>query len=698
MPILPVKTVPKLSSLVFFGSILLLVVHFAGFYFGHYGFDDLHYAELAHGWLSGTYDATDHYSYRWTLLALTSLSYSLFGIHDWSSALPALVVTVALLYTLYRLRSALGEWVIAIALVLCVTAPWLLFYADKLMPDIYLAAAVMLAWYTLFRGRTGQQYVRYGSLLALALILGFLSKGTIVLVLPVLLAIMVRDLSTRRAMLFWRSSVGSGVVLGAVYLLLCWLWLGDPFIRFSAIADNSYLNACSYDQQPWPVLRDRLLIDFWALVLREGFAPFLVLSLIGSFTDRRHRFWHGSALGLFLAANFMTISPDAYVPMCLDPRHYLYLIPVGAVSGGLVLDAAFRQKKIRWTVLLSLLLIAAQQWLDYNSWHAGCLVGLALLWGGLPFWVSPKKGKNLVLAGTILLGLAALIPRLQYHQSVQYRQQAAAYQKEVQPLLDSGMVYTDAVQRRLIRYYESFDPRVDTLVHALREVTDSLPPPVGRAWLYLNGHTQYLAGSNESNWPLWLRDAAGKSEETWRHPSLLLSLYAIANKPEWVPRWDTGVRFSFGFERDTARFWNANPDRFDATVARAGDASERVGEFSATLAIPLSALPFAEAKTMAVRSNAYGRISDMTNAQWVVAVEDAGQSLFWEGTNVTSFFRIYEKWTPFEVRTIVPLPDSIPPEATLKVYLWNPDRDHIWLDDIEITVAPLAEGQSSRTQ
>jgi len=690
--------VPKLSTLVLFGSVLFLVVHFAGFYFGHYGFDDLHYAELAHGWLTGTYDATDHYSYRWTLLGLTTLSFALFGIHDWSSALPALLVTTGLLYTLFCLRKILGEWVTAMALVLSVTAPWLLFYADKLMPDIYLAAFVALAWFALFRGRASQQHLQYGLLLAVALMLAFLSKGTIILVAPVLLAILVRDVFTRRARAFWRSAVGSGVVLGAVYLLLCWLWLGDPFIRFSAITDNSYLNACSYDQQPRVVLRDRLLVDFWTLVLREGFAPFLALCLAGTIFDRPNRFWHWSALGLFLSANFMTISPDAYVPMCLDPRHYLYLIPVGAVSAGLSLQTVFRQKNMRWALLLLMLLIAAQQWMQYDDWYAGCLIGLALLWGGLPFWVSPKRGKKLVLAGTILLGLAALIPRLQYHQSVRYRQQAATYQKEVKSLLDSGVVYTDAVQRRLIRYYESFDPRVDTLVYALRELPDSLPSPSGRVWLYLNDHTRYLTGSDESNWPLWLRDAARNSEETWRDPSLLLSLFAIDDTPEWVPRWDAGARFSFGFERDTARFWNANPDRFDTTVAHTGDASERVGEFSATLAIPWSALPFAEAKKMAVRSKAYGRISDMTYAQWVVAVEDAGQSLFWEGTNVTSFFRIYEKWTPFQMRNIIQLPDSIPPEAILKVYLWNPDRDQIWLDDIEITVAPLAQRQSSRTQ
>lgn len=690
MPILPVKTVPKLSSLVLFGSILVLVVHFAGFYFGHYGFDDLHYAELAHGWLTGNYDATDHYSYRWTLLGLTSLSYALFGMHDWSSALPALVVTSALLYVVYRLRTAHGEWVVAMALVLCITAPWLLFYADKLMPDMYLATSVILAWYALFRGRTGQQYLRYGLLLAVALMLGFLSKGTIILVVPVLLVIAACDLLARRSLSFWGVAAGSGVVLGVAYLLLCWWWLDDPFIRFSAIAENSYLNACSYDQQPWPVLRDRLLADFWVLVLREGYVPFLALCLAGSIFDRPNRFWHGSALGLFLAANFMTISPDAYVPMCLDPRHYLYLIPVGAMSGALVLDAALRQKKMRWTVLLLMLSVAGQQWLQHNDWYAACLVGQALLWGVLPVWVSSKKGRVFILAGTILLGLAALFPSLRYNASVKYRQQAATYRQEIRPLLDSGIVYTDAVQRRLIRYYESFDPRVDTVVRALREVPDSVPPPAGSAWLYTNGHTQYLSGSSQSNWPLWLRGIPDNHKPVWENRVRSLSLYAVENQPLWVPNWSDGKEFSFGFERATARYWNINPDHFDAGIAHTGATSERVVEFSVTLTLPLSALSFAEAKTLAVRSTAYGRIPAMTYAQWVVAVEHEGQSLFWEGTNVNPFFRVYEKWTPIEVRTILHLPDTFPDDMILKVYLWNPEQDRIWLDDITITVAPTS--------
>ena len=679
----------KLAFGVFVACLLLLVVHFVGCYFGHYGFDDLHYAELAHEWLSGHFDPADHYSYRWTLLGLTSLSYALFGIHDWSSALPALLVTAGILYLLYRLRTRLGEWVAALAMVLTVTSPWLLFYADKLMPDIYVAAGVALAWYALFRGRTSRAPLRYGLLLAMALLLGFLSKGTIILLAPVLLAIWVRDLLLRRALPFWRTAVTAGFGLGAAYLLLCWGWLGDPLIRFFAIADNSYLNACSYDQQPWPVLRDRLLFDFWELVLREGFAPLLAISLAGSCFDASGRFWYGSALGLFLAANFMTTSPGAYVPMCLDPRHYLYLIPIGAVAAGLGLDAAFRQKKMRFAVLVLLLLIAGGQWWQSPGWYAACLTGLALLWGGVPFGVAPRPGKALVLVGTILIGGAALVPRLRYQRSVQYREQVAAYEQRVRPLLAAGIVYTDAVQRRLIRYHESFDPRVDTRVLALREVPDSASPPAGKAWLYLNGHTRYLTGSRQADWPLWLRGVPERREPVWEHGALPLALYSVDDQPGGVPRWAAGRRFTLGFEGDTTGVWKTDPGHRDSTVAYAGAASERVAEFSATLSLPLAALPFAVANPLAINSRAQARSGGATTAQWVVAVEAAGQSLFWEGTELAPFFRIYERWSPIEVRTIVHLPADIPAGATLQVYLWNPRRDPIWLDELAVTVAPV---------
>ncbi len=60
-------------------------------YFGHYGYDYMQYAQLAKQIADGafTLDNGDHFSYRWTLLLPTALSYKLFGVSDFASALPS---------------------------------------------------------------------------------------------------------------------------------------------------------------------------------------------------------------------------------------------------------------------------------------------------------------------------------------------------------------------------------------------------------------------------------------------------------------------------------------------------------------------------------------------------------------------------------------------------------------------------------
>ena len=83
-------------------SILLIYIiivglyHFFG-YTGHFGFDDLHYAELASKLLNGNINFEDHYAYRFPVILSTSLFYGLFGISDFSSSMPALLITFTIL-------------------------------------------------------------------------------------------------------------------------------------------------------------------------------------------------------------------------------------------------------------------------------------------------------------------------------------------------------------------------------------------------------------------------------------------------------------------------------------------------------------------------------------------------------------------------------------------------------------------------
>jgi hypothetical protein len=65
------------SFLIFFFFALLVIAHHVYGYFGHYGYDDLHYAELATQLWQGQLDYTDHYSYRLAILLPTALAYTL---------------------------------------------------------------------------------------------------------------------------------------------------------------------------------------------------------------------------------------------------------------------------------------------------------------------------------------------------------------------------------------------------------------------------------------------------------------------------------------------------------------------------------------------------------------------------------------------------------------------------------------------
>ena len=175
--------------------IALIIFHLFG-YVGHYGFDDMQYAEMANNLSQGNIDFQDHFSFRITILSLTALSYSLFGISDFSSSLPTILVTASILFMVYDIVKDKSWIIISSALSLCLFSPWFLQYSDKLMPDMYLAAAVMYSVFIYHRYAYQKQRnnkIKFSLLFAASLMLGFCSKGTIVLIVPWLIYLFLLD-------------------------------------------------------------------------------------------------------------------------------------------------------------------------------------------------------------------------------------------------------------------------------------------------------------------------------------------------------------------------------------------------------------------------------------------------------------------------------------------------------------------------
>ena len=158
-------------------AILLLLHHFAG-HGGHFGFDDMVYARLAHQLAEGSFALTsDHYTYRWGLFFPIGLCYKYFGVSDFSSAVWPLGTTFLSLVLVWKMSAKMAWPARIFALFFTLLSEWIFFYSNKLMPDVPVMAFLTLAFYGYYQSRFGNWTgTRAGLVTATGMLLGFLCK------------------------------------------------------------------------------------------------------------------------------------------------------------------------------------------------------------------------------------------------------------------------------------------------------------------------------------------------------------------------------------------------------------------------------------------------------------------------------------------------------------------------------------------
>lgn len=676
--------------------ILFTIAHHGYAFFGHYGFDDLHYARLANALLHGDVDYTDHYSYRFAILIPTALAYALFGVNDFASALPPLFCTFLILYLVFAALRQYSNYTLVLGLGLTACSNWLLFYSDKLMPDIYVALAVMLAVFIVDRYKYSSDYSkpqRYALGLVAALGFGWLAKETIVLALPMLLAWALVDLIQRRHLQFWGYTTFYGLLVLGTYFTLIWAITGNFFERLDAIASNSYLNACSYDQQSIQVLLKRLYYDFFALTSTEVILFSFVF--IAAYLLRKEgwklfkqadslSFYTSSALLLLFSSNFMSISLKAYVPMCLDPRHYLFLIPVAAVPAARILGEFLEEKKYGGQLLLFLALTTLfLYYINGQLFEKPYLPSLILVAG---FYFLPSKAPVFKLLFTLLfLGILLIGPiqQVQYARKVQYRAQRAITYQQFIDKNEPCYIITDPVQQRLGEYYGGFSPnRKDQFLSFEQVNFDSLD---GRKqYLYLNWHTQYLSGLSSADLPDYVRNLdTTANPAVYQNKALNLAIYELKAKPKIYKTGASLLHNLNDFERSTS-YW----EQSSVSLKHQGKQAHRFNEFSATFNYPLDSLGQVQATGIRIAAKALLNVPSATRCKLVISIENPDGAYFWQAQDLAKFIKVYDNWwlVNFEVDLAKAV---LKPNSKLKVYLWNEDKGEAWVDDFEVEVLEL---------
>jgi len=686
----------QVAYLIFAAHLLFVLLYHGIGYLGHFGYDDLTYAKLAHGLNQGITDYSDHFSFRFPLLWLTALSYQLFGVNDLASAIPSFLITGAILGFVFKILFPYGNRTLTIGLSLACFSQWMIFYSDKIMPDIYVALSVLASLYFIYKEKfisSDNRSVLNGFLLSCAFLFGFATKGTIVLFVPILIILFLVDLFKKRQLKFWLSAAISMVVLLAVYLGYIWLLTGEPLKRFSVIADNSYLNFCSYDQQSTAVLLKRIGYQFFELIfINNMLTGYLFLlgfllrkNILQNFKmETAFGFFYTVAMLLLLSANFMTISFSSYVPMCLDIRHYLFIPPVVAIPAAIIIDKFIGNKKGGLGILgialgLTILSYGKPELIFWSQYFP--LFGLLLLW----FFIKKEKNDKIFIGlfiGTLLLPSFRAI---NYARSIDFRTQSEILKEEIFDRYDAAYIITNPVQAHLGNYYNAFGEYGNyTFVPYDQVNPDTLDDR--KKVLFLNWYPRFLSNINYERLPYYARNVDSQNRLLYDYKKLNVYIYELNKVTIPTASENLLLKSQHGFESTTPDYWNENREQRIKTIRHNGNYAHQPAEFSATFMTELQNFTNESIIQLSIQAKAFTYWTEETEAQLVISIEDKnGKNYFWKGKSIQSSIQAYSNWWPVEYNVEVSLKD-IPSDALLKVFVWNKEKSEAYLDDFSVEI------------
>ncbi len=675
-------------SVLLFFIVAFLMHHFGG-YLGHYGYDDMEYARLATNLTHGSFDASNHYSFRLVLVGLTAVFYKLFGVNDLSSALPALLFSIGTLLLIYHLLKRENWQVLTVGLSLFVFNNWTFFYSDKLMPDVAVTFFVFLFSYIVYSykylPRESPRFV-YSFLAALALFLGFNSKETVVLAIPWVIWLIGTDLILKRSLKFWLQFISFSVAFLLGYLIVCQLAFGNAFERFHSIVSNSYLNACSYDQQPFAETLKRITYGLFQLFLTNdlllGFLfviPGLLFIPVQSLlkTDTPKSFFVVASVILLVSSNFMSISATSYVPMCLDPRHYLFIIPVVSLGATFVVKDYFTQVKFRLLLFFLLSIAFAVTWYQHSNSAYLLYLPLAILIGLTLLLELNDRRKGLFVSVMLLILLLQPADMMRYARKVDYKRQKANVMNELIDKNGQCVVITDVVQKRLGNYYSGFSSIAPCQFISYAEADTFHFKNNVRKYLLNNWYTRYLSGMDDQDLPFY---AVSASYPVFSDKKLNFYLYDLGNN-----KLSQQLLFKAGNNFETpARFWNNATDLVGDRVF-SGKYSEKLGEFSVCCTIPIDSLLTDSIKQIVVSPKLEILAVNSAECSLVITMETNGKQYFWKGFELSKYIKSKGSWWQSAVNEIIKRED-IKANSVMKIYVWNNKKNEIYIDDWKIWI------------
>ena len=545
----------------FLGIIAFLFFHHFYGFFGHYGFDDIMgYGYYAKIWADGHlfFLNEDFFSYRWGFIGLTGFFYSIFGMSDESSAIVPSLILLATVLLIFRILREHKRGVAVVAALIYVLDNWTIYYSDKLMPDTLVALCVFASFAIIhnFRFvRSGEASGKHAFLLSLVLIFAYISKQSVLLLFPVFFILLIIDFIQKRYIRFWLQTASFCVLMGLLYLTSIYLLTGDPFSRFHAVeqgltdnlgAGHSF-SFCNYAIQPWSALFYRIGYEMIYKFIATGMMFSLMLGFFAILSFKIKDLLEIKSSGAYwslilflsvLSSNFMTTSYKAYLPICPDIRHFLFLVPLAAVVAAPVLYSFAEQVKNRAKlILVSAIILGLSIYSGAGNmvWLYIFLFLLVLLRSVLPDHPYILNG---FLSGVFLIALLPIISSMNTASKNAYIEQREVIYKYLKSNPQKSIVFTNVIQSHFGKYLLEFEEDAPTQFFSYSDIPGFDFSQKRIYYVLVNGSTRYMSNFNYKDLPECIKDCyEGKKPVSIDviYKTEKVALYRI-NKPEIIKK------------------------------------------------------------------------------------------------------------------------------------------------------------------
>ncbi|WP_290792606.1 ArnT family glycosyltransferase [Flavihumibacter sp. UBA7668] len=446
---------------------------------GFYGMDDINYARYAATLTQGDFNwftSSDHFAHRWLPIIITGFFYWLFGINDFTSALFGILSTLGTCWAILQLSRKSGRTIQTFSAVLFLLTYSALFASHRLWPDSGIAFFFLTALNS-YLNFSAENYRKHAIWFTICLFAIFLSKETIILFIPLLVFIFLKDTINGQHKKWWKTSIITGSILALIYFGSYWYFAGNGLFRYQVLLNNNYENSCTFNLLPFIYTLKRIGYELWLSFLKNSDALVLIPAICALLYRKKiNSNLNPPGISLYflillLSSNFMSLSYSSYIPLCQDPRHFMFLIPLSAIISSNFLIRYF-ESPAEFNLLPLFYLIAFLTLYLINAGEIKFIYLLIFLFLLLNRFVQKTTFpiKNVGISLILFSGIFLIRPLFDfikptYPQFEEHKKLANYIQNEAISKKDTVMVYTnDSFTTEMNEYFLKFENKaVSTL-------------------------------------------------------------------------------------------------------------------------------------------------------------------------------------------------------------------------------------------